>query len=63
LYRDEFKKFSDEALAGVAECERSADRSDIIKQGVVIAFGIPIVIFVLGWTLLWAYRGFLPNKS
>jgi hypothetical protein len=50
-------------LAGVAECERSADRSDIIKQGVVIAFGIPVAIFVLGWAMLWAYRGLLPNKS
>src|SRR5579864_4959658 len=26
------KTFSDEALAVIAECERSADRSDIIKQ-------------------------------
>lgn len=54
---------NDEALAVVEECERSADRSDIIKQGGVIALAVTIAFFVLGWALMWAYKGFLPNKA
>jgi hypothetical protein len=53
-------KFSNEALAQVAECEREADRWLILRSGVLFALGVPIIIFGFGWGFVWAFRGFLP---
>src|SRR5215467_3832862 len=51
-------RYSDEALAQVAECERTVDRWQVVRDGLLIALGIPIAIFVVGWALIWAFRGF-----
>jgi hypothetical protein len=55
--------FSDEALAQIAECERTADRRAVLKNGILIAVSIPIIGLVLGWAFVWALRGFLPAKN
>jgi hypothetical protein len=47
----------------VAECERTADRWSVLKNGILIAFSIPIIALVLGWAFVWAFRGFLPAKN
>jgi hypothetical protein len=56
-------RFSDQALAQVAECERTMDRWAILKTGTAIALGIPIAILIVGCALVWAFRGFLPAGS
>ena len=56
-------KFSDSALALVAECEREVDRSLILRSGVLFALGIPIIVLVFGWAFVWAFRGFLPAQK
>jgi hypothetical protein len=56
-------RFSNEALAQVAECEREADRWLILRSGALFALGIPIIILILGWGFVWAFRGFLPARS
>ena len=52
-----------EDLPQVAECERVVDRWQIVRNGLLIALGIPIAIFVVGWGFVWAFRGFLPARS
>jgi hypothetical protein len=54
---------SDEALAQIAECERTADRWLILRNGVLIALAIPIIVLGLGWSFVWAFRGFLPPSK
>ena len=49
-----------ETLRLIAECERTVDRWAILKTGTAIALGIPIAVFIIGWGLVWAFRGFLP---
>jgi hypothetical protein len=56
-------RFSDEALAQVAECERTTDRWEIFRNGVLIALGVPIIALGLGWAFVWAFRGFLPAQK
>ncbi len=51
---------SDEALGVIAECERTVDRWAILKTDIPIALGIPFAVFIIGWGLIWAFRGFLP---
>jgi hypothetical protein len=52
-----------EDLPQVAECERSVDRWQILRNGLLIALGIPIAFLVIGWGFVWAFRGFLPARS
>jgi hypothetical protein len=56
-------KFSNEALAQVAECERTTDRWSIVRNGILIALGIPIIVLGFGWAFVWAFRGFLPAQK
>jgi hypothetical protein len=56
-------KFSNEALARVAECERRADRWMTLRNGIPIALAIPIIVLGFGWAFVWVFRGFLPAKS
>ncbi|MGB6287743.1 MAG: hypothetical protein WBG18_25555 [Xanthobacteraceae bacterium] len=53
----------DKLLAQLAECERTADRWSIVKNGILIAFSIPIIGLVLGSAFVWAFKGFLPAKN
>ena len=52
-----------EALTQIAECERVVDRRGIVQNDILIALGIPIAILIIGWGLVWAFRGFLPARS
>jgi hypothetical protein len=56
-------RFSDEALAQVVVCERTVDRWSVLKNGILIAFSIPVIALVLGWGFVWAFRGFLPAQN
>jgi hypothetical protein len=49
-----------EDLPQVAECERVVDRWQIVRDGLLIALSIPIVVLIVGWGFVWAARGFLP---
>ena len=44
-------KFSNEALAQIAECEREEDRWLILRSGVLFALGVPIIVLGFGWLL------------
>jgi hypothetical protein len=52
-----------EDLTRIAECERTVDQGQILKTGIPVALGIPIIVLVLGWGLVWAFRGFLPRAA
>jgi hypothetical protein len=55
--------YSDAMLSEVAECERSVDRRQILETGIPVALGIPLIVLIIGWGLVWAFRGFLPARS
>ncbi len=52
-----------EDLPQVAECERVVDRWEILRDGILIALGIPITVLIVGWGLVWAFRGFRPAQN
>ena len=54
---------SDKDFAQIAECETAVDRWEIIRNDVLIALGIPFAILVVGWGLVWAFRGLLPANN
>jgi hypothetical protein len=54
---------SDEDMTRILECERDVDRWLTVRNGVLIALCIPIIILVVGWGLVWAFRGFLPAQK
>jgi hypothetical protein len=56
-------KFSDELLAQIAECERTADRWLIVRNGVLIVLAIPIIVLGGGWSFVRAFRGFVPAQK
>jgi len=54
---------SDEEQAQIVECERVVDRWQIVRDGLLIALCIPIIVLGLGWAFVWAFRGFLPAQK
>jgi hypothetical protein len=56
-------RISIEDLTQIAECERVVDRRVILRDDILTALAIPFAILVVGWGLVWAFRGFLPARS
>jgi hypothetical protein len=56
----EISKLSDSALIQLDECLSRIDRFDLVKRALVTIGGVPLVVFLLGWSLLWIGRGFKP---
>jgi len=56
-------KLSDGALIQVYECQLQSDQFDLVKRALVTIAGVPSVVFLLGWSLLWIGRGFRPQTQ
>ena len=54
-------KLSDSALIQLYECLSRIDQFDLVKRALVTIVGVPFVVFLLGWSLLWIGRGFKPQ--
>jgi hypothetical protein len=54
-------KLSDSARIQISECEGRIDRFDLVKRALVTIVGVPLVVFLLGWSLLWIGQGFKPQ--
>jgi hypothetical protein len=46
------RKLSDSALIQLDECLSRIDRFDLVKRALVTIVGVPMVAFLLGWSLL-----------
>jgi hypothetical protein len=55
-------KLSDSALIRIYECEHRIDRFDLVKRALTTMAGVPLLLFVFGWSLLWIGRGFRPQN-
>ncbi|HMN51176.1 MAG TPA: hypothetical protein PKB01_03835 [Xanthobacteraceae bacterium] len=57
----DLSKISDEALLTIYNCHLSTDRSHVVKVGVLITIGIPLLVLILGYALVWVGRGFIAS--
>lgn len=68
LFYPEYKDLNDEQLSiklyEKANIKITPSRPWIVLLKVIsLALGIPIAIFVLGWSLIWALSGFISKSS